>query len=244
MITRNEDNTPRGDMSPRDPNEPKVTRFFPKRVNYVDRGHVVTTYGPGLIEVPERVANDPWIQAQGVREMKVGQPHPPMGLTAPPGSHAAAVAFSSSGVYDAANVPASRVNDAGIVDPQMPDDDGSFEGLRKHAALAGFPENPGAIVGNGDMPPTNPGLITAANDPAQLGGAQGEGVNRANARQLDTDPQTGSRPGDKSSTMVQGAGGVPVPGGPDGLPLDPKDRKALEDEQAEVRRKMAKDAGK
>lgn len=90
-----------------------VTRFFPKPVRLTLPGHVVRQFPAGMQEIPEELADDPWLKANGVIEYKNDGPLP-MQPQATVGSHAYATAFAASGVYDATLVPETVYTDEDI----------------------------------------------------------------------------------------------------------------------------------
>ena len=95
-----------------------VQRFFPKPVRLTLQDHTVREFPAGLQNIPEEYAEHEWLKRNGVVEYKAGDPLPPLGLKAVPGTQAYAASVGASGIYDATKAPSqvSTPDPVGVAD--------------------------------------------------------------------------------------------------------------------------------
>lgn len=116
-----------------------VTRFFPKDLRYTMQDHSVRTFKAGVQEVPEEIADTPWMVDNGVVEYVKGTPLPALMRKAPPGSQAYAASIGGSGVYDAVTAPRQHseidpVAEADQAEQDVRTAEANLESLRDRAA--------------------------------------------------------------------------------------------------------------
>lgn len=91
-----------------------VRRFLPRPVKMTLPGHQTRQFQAGLQDIPEELADHPWLRDNGMLDEPARGEPLPLQPQAPVGTHGYATAFAQSGIYDATQIPDYRFTDRDI----------------------------------------------------------------------------------------------------------------------------------